>query len=400
MTIPSHIILINRLNRCANFSGMFLLLVHVLLVSSSLQKSLSSLVVSARLSRGYAYEPRHIVGKKTNSLVDGIPHVTTAVQTAIKATMLSSYDIADVMKRLRKFSAIFRAFQLQSKQLTSSSRKKLRDLVTLLPKVVLTNVAHVIDSHKKLPNWDHQIDATVTSMVGDLPDRLTAICSTTDSLSKAVTFTMTCHASIFGCEDVIHDIFTHLADRLRDFMETTYSTRPLPELLSLSAYMLDAGAEAFRFSFVIWRVHHKLLIKSLFAVNKPSWRVKGDRLTKTFILEQTAAVTKTYVVNYFLPFGDLDLETLPGEHNTAVLIRIAELKKQYAEASLQVAKPEKEISALAKRIIFDKGTAADYARLSEIDALTPHRKKEITFLELRHFNFEYVCRAPSQYKNL
>ena len=265
--------------------------------------------------------------------------------------------------------------------------------------MVLTNVAHAIDSHKKLPNWDQETEAAVESMIGDLTDRLTAICSNPDSFSKAEAFTIKGHASIAGCERVIRDIYTRLTDLLRECMQSTETSRPLPELLRLSAYLLDAGAEAFCYSFVIWRVHHRLLIMSLLADNKPSWRVKGDRLARTFTREQTASVAKTYGIHYCLPFGDPDLESLPVEHDTEVLARIAELEKQCAEASMQVAKPEKEIAELAKRIIFDKGTADDYARLCDIDALTPHQKKRQAFLELRHLIFEYVCRALSQYDN-
>ena len=368
-------------------------ILQTLTVTATVQRDLSSLIVSARLSRGYAYEPRSIVFKKVDSLISGIPHVTSEVKEAMRTSMHSSYDIAEVTRRLRKFSAMFRALQLQSKQVTAKTRKKMKEVISLITRIIPKSVNDAVAKHMLLPNWDAEIEARVEVLLKGLPNYLATLCSSVEAFSRELSIATCTRISNLHCDKTIDNIFSILANQLQAVVDIVQCTLPLSDLCDLSTYLLTASDQLFRYTSVVWRCHQRLLKNSLLAMGKPLWRAKGDRLIKAFVVEQAAAVTKTFISCQSFPFGDVELESLTCPENTLALKHIADLKKEYAEASLELSALGKEMSALARPILGDKATAADFARLRDIDVMTPNRRKEKAFMELRRLNVDYVRRA-------
>ena len=73
---------------------MLFFLINTIAVAYASTASLPRLIMSARVSRGYAYEDRVTRIKKIDAAVDSIPHLGEVLPVVMKTTMIGYGDIA------------------------------------------------------------------------------------------------------------------------------------------------------------------------------------------------------------------------------------------------------------------------------------------------------------------
>ena len=375
-----------------------LFLVYAVAVSASVEALLPRLILSSRVTRGYAYEGRVTRMKNINALVDPLPDLHDAVPLAIKATLIGSHDLYTVMLKLHALFARLWAMQLKKLPVDQSLTKQVRNTAVSLPKEVSRIVDKIIAANRQLPNWNDGTETRVSAVVTDMKRSVQEMAMSIESLPKNLT-----EARVSHCGGVLRTFhFEAFFNLLNENVEAVITTAHRSPALSylLSARSFAGLAICNSNGSLIRRLHKPIYYKSVVAITGAASKSLGE-LTRILVLERAAMVTGTFSQPNRFSF----LAQTPGKHRyPGDADGLAIISRKNDEMQLLETLNEKVTSEVkvAGNAAMATGSSTALSRLEGITRrfVKISRERDTAFAELVGLRQEYLYKGYSYYEML
>ena len=376
---------------------MLLSLLNVAVAAASLQRSLPTLIASTRVSRGYLIEDRNVLIRRIESSVECIPHVPRVLKDAIKSGMIGAYDISCTLRAWRISFGKLWSLQLQRKVVTHALLKSLKKTLAHIQIELPRLLDAIISSHRALPNWDNELEDRIRVKLKALPARLDKLRITAEALAYSLTAANVDAVSTVRPHEIPEHILGLLADHVQTLVSQTQLIMRPSELFEFSRYIRKVSEEGLRNNFVIWRIHQKTFIESLFAISDPCFKFKGDLLPRALVVEQSTSGMKSLTAHLCFPAADLSIDSLEFALENDDIARIAEMDKASDKVTLELSATIKEISAVGRRVFGGKGGRADFSNLTTLgkQSIKLSKIQEKLFSDARRIRHDYVASACS-----
>lgn len=382
-------------------TDMLFILCHAVAVSAGLQTSLSGLIVSARMQRGYQFEDRATRVKHLDTAIDWIPQLGRDVKHVMKETMMASYDVASVMRRVRMSLADLRAFNIQGRSAGSALLKKLNALLDISSRAIKKIVSSVIATCKTLPNWNDQIQGRVNAQVAELSRWLKSMTSSISLFGKYMTSTNLNDAKEALRIDPTDDLLQLLAENIFPLVANARDSLSPADRYEYNARMSAISDHTHTHLFLVWRIDERLFVDMLLALHNPVWRRKGDKLRKALVLSEASSVTENHCKFHCLPKLQFSLGGHPFPGDRQAFANILRKQEQGSRDTAAVAEVTEAIRGVANDILANRFHPGQERMLQDLrESLTTlGRAQERGFDELSRMRYEYACSGHSYYKS-
>ena len=364
--------------------------------------SIPALIVSARSRRGYAFEDRVTRQASIESSVDSIPHISKRIADAMKVTMLGAYDVAMIMRRMRMMFGQLWALQLQGKTASRSLLKRCTVVLEKAPSQVSVILNHIVEYHKLLTTWSDSMAVMVDAQIAAVVTCLENVKTAMTYLAKHISSRANLADARFALRSALSDsIFDMLADHIHPHISSTRYTLPASDRYLFTAKLLLATEASHKHLYRVWRADQRLFTESLHALANPSWRVRGDRLSRYLVIAEASSVIQHLSKYHCFPRLQTNLGEFPfpGDREAFLnLLRQQEVCKRQAE---KVAKATVEVGQTAELLQRGVCTAADIAK-SEILSKKLLRfsvEQERGYREVSLLRYSYVYKGYEHYRS-
>ena len=290
---------------------MMLLVLHAAAVTAPVVSSLSRLIVSARVNRGYAPEDRLTRIKTLDAYVDSLPHLGQVVPIVIKATMLGYHDMCNEERKLSVLSAKLLAMELKGVRTSRDLHRTVLALFHSLPKEVTRITKDLVACHKQLSTWNDEMDSIVASLFSDLrqlvQDTLT-ILGKQPTESKVKNFGDSLHKVLFR---PLCDLF---AENLQSAIATTSRTPAMT--YELTAKNNKGIAIYYSEISLVDRLHKELFCHCVPAKAGVMSHLPLSFLSRLLSLDKLSFVSQRFAKYHCFPDLPLTCKRFPGDETS------------------------------------------------------------------------------------
>ena len=373
-------------------SGMFFFIIHAIAVTASVKASLPRLIMSSRVSRGYAYEDRVTRIKNIDAAVDSIPDIGELVPVAMKATLIAFFDMYKLMLKLNKLFAELWAMCLKSKGTPANPihGSRVRAAVEETPTEVVGIIKNMLVSYQQLLKWDSEMEVKVTGLVTEINKWIYFAAFSLRSVTKKATGEKLRETKELLRGDPLDPLFMQLNDYLGSVIVSTIRSSAMNYLLEAKDTAALASARSNQF--LMQRLQAKLVGQSYLTTTFHEMQSSLPKMTRTLKLSVAASVTGTFLKYQWFPslFSSPDIVKLKGDESKLVSQKVSELDtlgKSCEQARHQLAAFQYSVESLP-------WTHA-VSRVKQLTTVIEDigRQHEVAFFEIEALRAEHLARV-------
>ena len=369
---------------------MLLFLLYAVLVVGTVEASLPRLIISARVTRGYAPQDRVTRVKTIDALVDSIPYLGDAVTHAMKVTMLGYYDISMEMRKLYAISAKLLAMELKKLPSNKSVDKSVRVVVLSLPKEVTRILKDVIDAHKQLTSWNREMNAKVVGLFADLKRLVQDTATSNEALGKNPTEATVKRFADWFNKLVLRPLCELLKQNIKEAVAMTSRTHAMTYLLT--SRNIAAVAHSYLNTLLLDRLHKQLFSRSVSVKAGLQNNSPLPRLIRLLALDKAAFVSQRFSRYNCYPDFTISPVPFPGDRET--LARITQMNNYMTPLKATLDDAMADFTAAGDAAKSER-SAASLARLTEpvLVMQAIKKKEEVSYRELQRSRQEHLAKG-------
>ena len=378
--------------------SMFILLMAAYSVSASVKSSLPRLIASSRVSRGYALEDRVTHETKIGASIGAIPYIPAHVKDIIKETTLGYYDVFHIIRRLHAAFSTLESYQMKGLQPDYTTIRWTHEISVTGPKQVTKLLDHVISCVKRLPSWNAELDARVSSLLTNMKHSLSSITSSLEALTKHATPAKVERARIALRQEASSAIFKPLVECIHSLLRRVADFSEPAERFKYTERLLKAMEESNRYIPLVWRLNQRAFLTSLVARN--SCACSALQLARVLSIERASDVTATNSRFHCFPSLELSPDDFPFPGYEEVLDTIVKRNEEWCRLSRALEDGTGPLNPISLAVTNRQATATQLAQAEKISKRlrTISQSLETSYLALNKARREYASRGHTHYQ--